>query len=100
MPCGSTTYIPANHIETASPSRRDRAWSWQIPLSWLAKIASRTASKIASKIALGLARRHRRRELPGLDDRLLADIGISREQAIEEALKSSWAHVLMWQLYR
>ncbi len=92
MPCGSTTYIPTNHIETASPSRRDRGWSWQIPLSWLAKIAS--------KIAVGLERRHRRRELPGLDDRLLADIGISREQAIEEALKSSRARVLMWQLYR
>ena len=100
MPCGSTTYIPTNHIETASPSRRDRGWSWQIPLSWLAKIASRIASKIASKIALGLERRHRRRELLELDDRLLADIGISREQAIEEALKSSSAHVLMWQLYR
>ena len=92
MPCGSTTYIPTNHIETASPSRRDRGWSWQIPLSWLAKIASR--------IAMGLERRHRRRELLELDDRLLADIGISREQAIEEALKSSSAHVLMWQLYR
>jgi uncharacterized protein YjiS (DUF1127 family) len=104
MPCGSTTYIPTNHIETASPSRRDRAWSWQIPLSWLAKIASKIASRIASmiasKIAMGLARRHRRGELLEMDDRLLADIGISREQAIEEALKSSSAHVLMWQLYR
>jgi len=58
------------------------------------------ASKIAPKIALGLERRHQRRELLGLDDRLLADIGISREQAIEEALKSSWAHLLMWHLYR
>jgi uncharacterized protein YjiS (DUF1127 family) len=88
MPCGSTTYIPTNHIETASPSRRDLGWSWQIPLSWLAKIA------------LGLERRHQRRELLQLDDRLLADIGISREQAVEEALKSSWAHLLMWQLSR
>jgi uncharacterized protein YjiS (DUF1127 family) len=91
MPCGSTTYIPANHIEKASPSRQDPGW-WQIPLSWLAKIAS--------KIAMGLERRHRRRELLELDDRLLADIGISREQAIEEALKSSRAHLLMWQIYR
>ena len=92
MPCGSTAYIPTNHIETASPSRRDPGWSWQIPLSWLAKIASR--------IAMGLERRYQREELLGLDDRLLADIGISREQAVEEALKSSWAHLLMWQLYR
>ncbi len=92
MPCGSTTYIPTNHIETASPSRQGLGWSWQIPLSWLAKIAS--------KIALGLERRHQRGELLELDDRLLADIGISREQAIEEALKSSWAHPLMWHVYR
>jgi uncharacterized protein YjiS (DUF1127 family) len=91
MPCGSTTYIPANHIEKPFPSRQDPGW-WQIPLSWLAKIAS--------KIAMGLERRHRRRELLELDDRLLADIGISRELAIEEALKSSRAHLLMWQIYR
>jgi len=57
-------------------------------------------AKIASKIALGLERRHQRRELVELDDRLLADIGISTEQAIEEALKSSWAHLLMWHVYR
>jgi uncharacterized protein YjiS (DUF1127 family) len=49
---------------------------------------------------MGLERRYQCKELLGLDDRLLADIGISREQAIEEALKSSWAHLLMWHLYR
>jgi uncharacterized protein YjiS (DUF1127 family) len=92
MPCGSTTYIPTHHIETAAPPRRGPGWSWQIPLSWLAKIAS--------GIAMGLERRHQRRELVELDDRLLADIGISREQAIEETLKSSWLHLLMWQIYR
>ena len=92
MPCGSTVYIPANHIETASPSCLDLGWSRQMPLSWLAKIAAKTA--------LGLERRHQRRDLLGLDDRILADIGISREQAVEEALKSSWAHILMWQLHR
>jgi uncharacterized protein YjiS (DUF1127 family) len=86
MPCGSTTYIPINHIETASLSRQNPGWSWQILLSWLAKIDP------------GLERRHQRRELLGLDDRLLADIGISREQAVEEALKSSWARLLMWHL--
>jgi hypothetical protein len=76
MTCGSTTYVPTHHIETATPSRQGPGWSWQIPLSWLAKIAS----KIASKIALGLERRH--------------------ERAVEEALKSSWAHLLMWHVYR
>jgi uncharacterized protein YjiS (DUF1127 family) len=63
-------------------------------------MASKIAFKTASKIAMGLERRHQRRELLGLDDRLLADIGISRGQAIEEALKSSWAHLLMWHVYR
>jgi uncharacterized protein YjiS (DUF1127 family) len=92
MPCGSTTYIPTHHIEIASPSRRHPGWFWQIPLSGFAKIASR--------IVMGLERRHERRELVELDDRLLADIGIAREQAIEEALKSSWTHLLMWQIYR
>ena len=96
MPCGSTTYIPANHIETASPSRQDPGWSWQIPLSWL--------TKFASKIVVELERRHRRRGLLELDDRLLADIGIPRERGVEAALKSSlkssWAHLLMWHIYR
>jgi uncharacterized protein YjiS (DUF1127 family) len=96
MPCGSTTYIPTNDIETASPSRRDPGWFWQIPLSWLAKIASR----IASGIAMELERRHQRRGLLELDDRLLADIGISGDQAVEEALRSSRAHLLMWHIYR
>jgi uncharacterized protein YjiS (DUF1127 family) len=93
MPCGSTAYIATNHIETASLSCLDPGWSWQIPLSWL--------TRIASKIAMGLERRHQRRELLGLDDRLLADIGISREQAVEEVLKSSWTHIFgMWHLSR
>ena len=47
-----------------------------------------------------MERRHQRSGLLELDDRLVTDIGISREQAIEEALKSSWAHLLMWQIYR
>jgi len=31
---------------------------------------------------------------------LLADIGLSREQAVEEAGKSSWIRVTMWRVYR
>jgi uncharacterized protein YjiS (DUF1127 family) len=87
MPCGNANSSSANYIETALPSFPDRRWSWQIPLSWLARIA------------FECERRHQRRQLLELDDRLLADIGISRQQAVEEALKSSWTH-LMWHVYR
>jgi len=46
------------------------------------------------RVALGLELRHQRKQLLELDDRLLADIGVPRQQAIEEALKSSWMHVM------
>ena len=87
MSCGTASCTSAKHIEPASPSFPDRRWSWQIPLSWLARIA------------VGCERRHQRSQLLELDDRLLADIGISRQQAVEEALKSSWTHMI-WRAYR
>jgi uncharacterized protein YjiS (DUF1127 family) len=87
MPCGNANCSSANYIETALPSFPDRRWSRRVPLSWLARIA------------FECERRHQRRQLLELDDRLLADIGISRQQAVEEALKSSWTH-LMWHVYR
>jgi hypothetical protein len=53
------------------------------------------------RTALECERRHQRTQLLELDDRLLADIGISRQQAVEEALKSSWTHVIiMWRAYQ
>jgi uncharacterized protein YjiS (DUF1127 family) len=85
MPCGSANCTSANYIESALPPFPDR--SWQIPLSWLARIA------------FECERAHQRRQFLELDDRLLADIGISRQRAIEEALKSSWTHMI-WHLYR
>jgi uncharacterized protein YjiS (DUF1127 family) len=78
----------ANDIQAASsefPVRRRRR---QIALSWLAGIA------------LWRERRRQHRQLLELDDRLLADIGISRQDAVEEALKSSLTNVLMWQASR
>jgi len=56
-----------------------------LPLSWLARIA------------LNCGRRYQRGQLLDLDDRLLADIGVSRQQAVEEALKSSLSR-LMWHI--
>jgi uncharacterized protein YjiS (DUF1127 family) len=37
-----------------------------------------------------LARQRTRRALAGLDDRMLRDVGITREQAIREAEKPMW----------
>jgi len=84
MSCDSASCTSANYIEPALSSFPDRRWSWRIPLSWIARIA------------VGCERRHQCGQLLELDDRLLADIGISRQQAAEEALKSSWIRVMMW----
>jgi uncharacterized protein YjiS (DUF1127 family) len=85
MSCGSTTCTSTN-LETASPSFPDPGWSRQIALAWL------------NRIVLGWERRRQRRQLLELDDRLLADIGISRQQAAEEALKSSRARIMTWRV--
>jgi uncharacterized protein YjiS (DUF1127 family) len=85
MSCGSTTCTSTNYLETAS-SFPDLGWSRQMPLAWL------------NRIALGWERRRQRRQLLELDDRLLSDIGISRQQAAEEALKSSWVRIMTWRV--
>jgi uncharacterized protein YjiS (DUF1127 family) len=83
MSCGSTS---TNTLDAASPSVPDRRWSWKIPLAWLAGIA------------LGWGRRYQRRqlldELDELDDRLLADIGLSRT-AVEE-VRRSHLYLIAW----
>jgi uncharacterized protein YjiS (DUF1127 family) len=80
MPCGSTN--PTNTLDAASPSFPDLGWSWKIPLAWLAGLA------------LGWERRCQYRQLLELDDRLLADIGVSR-MAAEEARRSP-LYLLAW----
>jgi uncharacterized protein YjiS (DUF1127 family) len=47
-------------------------------------------SSLASGIAVWLNRQQGRRDLSELDDRLLADVGISREDALCEARKPFW----------
>ena len=82
MSCGSTISNSTNSLEAASPLIPDLRWSWKIPLAWLAGIA------------LGWERRYECRQLLQLDDRLLADIGLSRT-AVEEARRSP-LYLIAW----
>ena len=47
-------------------------------------------SSLAGMTAIWLNRRQGRQDLRELDDRLLADVGISREDALREAGKPFW----------
>jgi uncharacterized protein YjiS (DUF1127 family) len=76
MSCGSTICNSTNTLGAASHPFPDLKWSWKILLSWLAGIA------------LAWKRRSQYRELLELDDRLLADIGISRT-VVEEIREPS-----------
>jgi uncharacterized protein YjiS (DUF1127 family) len=75
MSCGSTTCNSTNTLDAASPSFPAFRWSRKIPFAWLAGIA------------LGWERRCQYRQLLELDDRLLADIGVSRT-AVQEVRRS------------
>jgi uncharacterized protein YjiS (DUF1127 family) len=82
MSCGSITCNPTSTLGSASPSFPDLQWSWKVPLAWL------------SGIALAWERRYQYRQLLELDDRLLADIGVSRE-AVEE-VRRSHLYMMAW----
>ena len=82
MSCGSTTCNSTNTLGAASPSFPDFRWSWKIPLAWLAGIA------------LGWERRYQYGQLLELDDRLLTDIGVSRE-AVEQ-VRWSYLYTIGW----
>ena len=75
----STTAIPLVHPNKPSPSIvRPRAGAW--------------LAGLILTLARWLARRHQRRALADLaeDKQLLADIGLTREQALHEAGKPFW----------
>jgi uncharacterized protein YjiS (DUF1127 family) len=82
MSCGSTTGNSTNTLEAASSSFSAFRWSWKIPLAWLAAIAR------------WLERRHQYRQLLELDDRLLADIGVSRTAVAE--VRRSHLYLIAW----
>jgi uncharacterized protein YjiS (DUF1127 family) len=52
--------------------------------------AQAVLSRLAGTIAVWLHRQQGRRDLRELDDRLLADVGISQEDAVWEAGKPFW----------
>lgn len=86
MPCGSTIDDSTHTLDAVSASFPAFRWSRKSPLAWLAGIV------------LWLERRSQYRELLELDDRLLADIGVSREE-VGEVRRSplyldAWRHSL------
>jgi uncharacterized protein YjiS (DUF1127 family) len=86
MSCGSTTCTSTSNDIPASTPFAGFAWLRHGLSPWLAKIDD------------GCERSHQRWQLLELDDHLLADIGLSREQAVEEARKSFWFGITMWRL--
>jgi len=77
MSCGSTTYIST---ETALPISNS---------AFVHQGAERLVQWIEA--VSGMFRRRRQRQaLLGLEDHLLADIGLTREQAEQEARKPFW----------
>jgi uncharacterized protein YjiS (DUF1127 family) len=78
MPCGNST----NTLDVASPSFPALSWFWKAPLAWLAGIP------------LGWVRRCQYKQLLELDDRLLADMGLSRP-GVEEVRRSS-LYMIAW----
>jgi uncharacterized protein YjiS (DUF1127 family) len=82
MSCGCTICNSTNNLEAAPLSVPDQRWSWKIPRAWLARIALRWE------------RQYQHRQLLQLDDRLLADIGLSRT-AVEEVRRSP-LYLIAW----
>ena len=52
--------------------------------------ATNSLGRIWQRIAFWMARAEQRRQLAGLDDARLRDIGITREQALHAASKPFW----------
>jgi uncharacterized protein YjiS (DUF1127 family) len=81
MSCGSTDGNSAKTSDAASSCPSALRQSWKIPVALL------------TGLAMGLNRRHDR-ELLELDDRLLADIGLSKTTAVEA--RRSHFYMIAW----
>jgi uncharacterized protein YjiS (DUF1127 family) len=88
MSCGSTICTSTIYDLPASPPFAGFERFWPNLLAWL----TRTSSTCDQH--------YQRRQLLELDDRLLADIGVARDRAVEEACKSGWIRLTMWRIYR
>ena len=88
MSCGGTTCTSTPYDLPVSKPFSGFEWFWRIPLALLASIKR------------SCERSHQRQQLLDLDDHLLADIGVTRDQALEEARKSFWIRVNMPDVYR
>jgi uncharacterized protein YjiS (DUF1127 family) len=82
MPCGGATCKSTNTLDAASSSFPDFGWSWKTLITWLAGLA------------LGWQRQSQYSQLLELDDRLLADIGVSRT-AVKEVRRSE-LYLIAW----
>lgn len=81
MSCASITCNSTYAIDVPAASFPAVRW-WKLPLAWLAGLA------------LGWERRYQYRQLLELDDRLLADMGLSRA-AVEEVRRSP-LYLIAW----
>jgi uncharacterized protein YjiS (DUF1127 family) len=85
MTCGSTTCKPSNFPKHIEPVRRP-TWPFR-SVAVLNALLNRYQWRLWS---LEIEKARQRRLLKHLDDRMLADIGLTREQAEKEAGKSFW----------
>jgi len=85
MSCGSTTCTSIPYALSVSTPFSGFERFWRIVLAGIGNSCERS---------------HQRQQLLDLDDRLLADIGITRDQAVEDARKSFWIRVNMPDIYR
>ena len=77
MSCAEKTYGSGTFVRPSPSIARD--WPWP---NWFHDLAP-SLNRMWQK-------RHERQRLLELDDRLLADIGLTREQAEQEARKRPW----------
>ncbi|GEN26588.1 hypothetical protein HVA01_02340 [Halovibrio variabilis] len=64
-----------------------------MPSFSLTQLRYRLSHQLSYQLRQYRHNRHSRRQLLALDDRLLKDIGITREQAQKEGRKPFWKHV-------
>jgi uncharacterized protein YjiS (DUF1127 family) len=83
MSCGSTNCSSAIPINLLPAPRL--AWPESVPRPW-----RETWRSVLAYVSRCHARPHQRRALIELDDHKLADIGVSRREAVREAQKFFW----------